>query len=530
MLRSAILISVFALAACTGRIDSPLVPLAPPTPIPEVVVPPQPEVCDLPNPLPSAPVPMRRLNTSHVELAVQDALGVSEKLSVSDERLFTFRSNISSPVDNSAVAAYFDFAEKVVDKVSLSPCTTAAVCKAWVVDDLGRKLFRRPLDGALRDRYLALFDKGVLKDGTAKDGAKWVLQAMLQSPAFLYLDEPTGTDGYLDGYAMAARLAQTFWSSNPDAALLDAAKNGQLDTADGVRARAAAMLVDPRSAHGFEAFVSQWLDLERLRQTDARPDLVALGPATLAALEQEPLEVFRLAIADRGSFSSLFTNPRTVPLPALTALYGTDIVSTVDGVTHLDPTRRAGLLTLPGVMASLSHAGATSPTLRGYAILANLMCTPPPPPPAGVNVTLPMTDPNATTRERLEAHFSAATCASCHKSMDGLGFAFERFDPTGATRALDKGRAIDDRSTFELGGQSFSVTGALELSAVLGQRKEVTECFAKQWSRYAAGIPEKPAARCFVKSLATNLNLKGGMSQMMVELAASDYLRKGAAP
>jgi len=51
----------------------------------------------------------------------------------------------------------------------------------------------------------------------------------------------------------------------------------------------------------------------------------------------------------------------------------------------LDPARRAGILSLAGVMAALAHAGTTSPTRRGYIVLANLLCTPFFPPPPGVN-------------------------------------------------------------------------------------------------------------------------------------------------
>lgn len=526
--------------ACTGRIemppDLPMLPGQPGEPntpeIPGQPDPePQPEVCEVPNPLPSAPVPMRRLTVSHVEQAVKDALGVGLALGgVPDERLFTFKSNISAPVDDSAINAYFDYAEKVSEQASYAKCTAAAACKTWLLDDVGPKLFRRPLEGELRTRYGALFDKGLAQGGTPVEGAKWLVQAMLQSPAFLYFDEPKAADGLLDGYAVATRLAQMFWGTNPDAALLAAAKAGELSTPEGVRAQAAKMVDDARSAHGFEVFVSQWLDLERLHSLDARPDLVKLGAPALAALEAEPVEVFRLAIKNQGSLGALFTAPRTVPLAALSTLYGTDIVSTTATETTLDPARRAGLLTLPGVMASLSHAGATSPTLRGHAILSSILCTPPAPPPAGVSVTLPETDPNASTRERLEAHFSDPSCASCHKTMDGMGFAFEHYDAVGAWRDLDKGKTIDDRSEFFLNGTEVKVKGAIELSKVLGGRAEVRECFTKQWTRYATGIPEKPIAKCFLRDLSKKLESAGGMRELMVELAASEYVRKGAAP
>ncbi len=45
---------------------------------------------------PGAPVPMRRLTAAQAERAVSDVLGVGIDLKVADERLFTFRSNVTS--------------------------------------------------------------------------------------------------------------------------------------------------------------------------------------------------------------------------------------------------------------------------------------------------------------------------------------------------------------------------------------------------------------------------------------------------
>ncbi len=521
---------VALLAGCQGSSQTEVRTTAPVGSLDQPPLADLPDVCAQAPAVPPAPVPLRRLNRTHVEASVKDVLGVTATLAVADERLFTFRSNVSSPVDGAAIQAYFDFAEGVVTKTSLAPCTAAATCKTWLLDDIGRRLFRRPIEGAQRTRYLALFDAGAAQGGTPQEGAKWVLEALLQSPAFLYLDEPVNPAGYLDGYAVASRLAMAFWGANPDAALLAEAARGALDTSDGVRARAKLMLADARSARGLEAFVNQWLDLERLRQTDARPDLVALGAPALDAMEREPSALLRLALLEGGGLPRLFTSTRTVTSAALASLYGADIVSSSGGATELNPARRSGLLTLPGVVASLAHANETSPTLRGFAVLSSVMCMPPSPPPAGVSVTLPPPTPGATTRERLEQHFSAAACNSCHKSMDGMGFAFEHYDPVGRWRDQESGKPIDDRSDFNLGSEAFSVSGAVELSQLLSSRAEVAECFARQWTRYATGIPEQAEVACFMTGLAKSAGGSGGLEEMLLALASSDYVRKGKAP
>jgi len=225
---------------------------------------PNPDVLCTATTSPGARVPMRRLTASQVERTVADVLGVHADLHVSDEKLFAFKSNVSSSVDLASAHGYLDFAEEVVAAADRSACASAGDgCTAWLLDDVGARIFRRPLLDDERTRYQTAFDAGNVEAGPL-EGARWVLEAMLQSPSFLYLDEVTGEDGYLDGYSMASRLALTLWGSNPDVALLEKARLGELSSPERIRAQAESMLADPRSIGGLTDFVDQWLRLERL--------------------------------------------------------------------------------------------------------------------------------------------------------------------------------------------------------------------------------------------------------------------------
>lgn len=468
-----------------------------------------------------APVPMRRLNATQVERTVADVLGTSAKVAVTDEKLFTYRSNVSTSIDTAAARGYLDFAEAAAAATDLPGCDDAAKCEAYLLDDIAPRLFRRPLDDDQRARYRALYALG------GAEGARYVLEALLQSPSFLYLDEVEEADGYLDDYSVAARMALLLWGSNPDLALLEAAENGELSTAAQVEAQAERMLADPRVLGGLSDFVDQWLELARLAEGDARPDLAELGDEVIAALRDEPVQVFRDLLERGAGLPELLTTSRTVPLEPLASIYSADILSSSADERRLDPARRAGLLSLPGVMAALSHAEATSPTLRGYAVLANFLCTPPPPPPAGVNITLPEVGPDATSRERLEAHFSDPSCGACHRSMDGLGFAFESIDWLGRSRDEEHGRAIDDASMFVLGGEDVQVDGVAELAQVLAASDAVAACVAKQWARYATGVPETADADCLLQRLGSEIREDGGLRQMMITYLGSDWFRRG---
>jgi len=46
-------------------------------------------------------------------------------------------------------------------------------------------------------------------------------------------------------------------------------------------------------------------------------------------------------------------------------------------------------------------------------------------------------------RERMEEHRANASCASCHKIMDPIGFALENFDLTGKWRDTDSKTPVD---------------------------------------------------------------------------------------
>jgi len=180
---------------------------------------------------------------------------------------------------------------------------------------VGKRLFRRALTADERTRYQALFDAGVV-DGGASEGARWVLEALLQSPSFLYLDEVVEAEGTLDDLSMASRLAMTIWGSNPDAELLERAERGELSTPEQIRQEGERMLEHPRSVGGITDFVDQWLRLDKLNDPDARPDLEALGQETLAAMRSEPVQLFALLLHGEGNLQALFTTTQTAPLPS----------------------------------------------------------------------------------------------------------------------------------------------------------------------------------------------------------------------
>ncbi len=454
-------------------------------------------------PVTGAVVPMRRLTAPQLSATVQDVLGAFVEYPLADETLIGYRGNTSGSIDTTTARILMTSAEDVVEEVAAELAADTrcqADCASLLLDELGPRLFRRPLDDSTRARFEALHAQGVSAEGPA-GGVRWVLSAMLQSPRFLYMLEGDDGGGRLEPYSIASRLSYALWGGPPDQALLDDAAGGALDDDEGVRAAVERMLDDARFERGLEQFVEQWLSLEELHDPSVRPDIAALDAATQAALAREPVQLLAHHVRMGSSFAQVLQVSEVADEPALSELYGEDVLSSDGERAQLDPQRRAGLLTLPGVLAALSHAEQTSPTLRGRSVLSSLLCAPPPPPPPDVNPTLPPSMPGATTRERLEAHLTSETCAGCHRTMDGIGFAFERFDWLGRSRELDNGKPIDSSAELVIGEDEIMVEGAPELVQALSQRSEVAACMARHFSRFALSVGESDALACEIGEL-----------------------------
>jgi hypothetical protein len=481
-----------------------------------------PDACD-PALSTGAPVPVRRLSAPQLAATVHDVLGAQAAYPIADETLLGYRSNVTSALDATTARVMLTTAEQIADMAApslLGDCTSD--CGAALLDELGTRMFRRPLDADTRARFLALYEQGLAAEGTA-GGARWLLTAMLQSPRFVYMLEATDDSGRLDAFSIASRLSYALWAGPPDEELLQDAAAGALDDAQGIAAAAERMIDDDKLTRGLNDFVSQWLYLEHLELEASRPDIAELDDATKQALAREPVAMFADHVRRGASLAELLTATETPTEPALASLYGDDLLSTEDDRSRLDPERRIGLLALPGVLAALSHAEQTSPTLRGRAVLAGLLCRPPAPPPPNVNPTLPPSMPGATTRERLEQHFSDDACAGCHAAMDGIGFAFERFDWLGRSRALDNGREIDSSADFEIAGDAISVSGAPDMARALAEREDVAACVARHFSRFAVGVRETDGFECSLADMAAAAQGPRGLRAMLIAYVTSDW-------
>ncbi len=462
--------------------------------------------------------PLRRLTRSQYDHVVRDLLDIDTNPSAlfpADEKIGSFYSNGVAPVSDLLVEQYMSVSEElsttaVEDLSSLLPCDPTTMgedaCADEFIETFGRRALRRPLETDELEMMHALYAEGRDADGFA-NGIRLVVQAMLQSPYFLYHVElgQTGAPGDLTApltqYELASRLSFFLWDSMPDDALLDAAGAEALSTPEQLREHAERMLDDPRARDAIASFHLQWMHVDELAGVEKDPDLFpGFDDALRQAMEDETADFANWVILeDDGRLETLLTSSVSVIDGPLFDFYGVEPPAGHEpgDPVALDPTKRAGLLTHAGVLAKNAHVDQSSPVHRGVMVRQNVLCQTLPAPPADVDDTPPDPDPDSTTRERFDEHTKNPSCAACHKLIDGIGFGFEHYDAVGAWRDTDGNQSVD--ATGELlsaGDADGPFDGAVELAQRLAVSENVRECTSQQWFNFALGRVQGEADAC----------------------------------
>ena len=366
------------------------------------------------------------------------------------------------------------------------------------LESLAPRIWRRPLTGAELARYEGL---------EAEHGREVAVQALLASPHFWYRPELGDEQGRLTAYETASALSYFFWATMPDEELLQAAASGELDTLQGVDRQARRLLADPRSGEGLAAFAEQWLGIDGLPTATSE-----LDAATRAALIEETGRFVAEVVASGGTYADLVASDWTVADSYVARHYG---VEEPEDWSLVDlPGERAGVLGHGSVLAATSHSDQTSPVRRGLFVRERLLCQEYGTPPADAG-GVPDVDPDATTRERFEQHSSDPVCASCHDTIDPVGFGFEHFGPTGAWRDDDEGHPIDASGVVvdleDFGAGTEQPFGSLpELGALLARSERAPTCASDQLAAYAVGAE---AGGCLAE---------GPVEDWMIRLVCSD--------
>ncbi len=457
--------------------------------------------------------PIRRMTRFEYNTTVRDLLGdTTQPASTFPAEPESFDNQAAAQqVSDLLAEEYMKAAEGISERATanltalIPGCDPAAegddTCASHFIETFGKRAWRRPLDQGEIDRLKALYDSAIADPdmGTFTDGIELVIQAMLQSPHFLYRPEfgyadPIDVDVVkLTHWEMASKLSYMIWNTMPDDELFAAAEAGTLGTPEEIAAQARRMLADDRAKDAIRNFHRQWLKLVHIETVSKDTTVYPLYSDALRPLWKEEVERFieYVVLEDDGKLQTLLTAPYSFVNADLAAFYGADIVGPVPAgaafeKVSVDPAHRGGLLTQGALMATHAEGNQSSPVFRGKFVREQLLCQTLPLPPANLVIEPPELDPTKTTREQYEEIGANPDCASCHSLMNPLGFGFENFDGIGLWRDTQNGKPIDPtgeiNATEELNG---TFAGPLDLASKLAQSREVAECVATQWFKFS---------------------------------------------
>lgn len=345
-------------------------------------------------------------------------------------------------------------------------------CARSILSQLAHRAYRGAETAQDVDRLMGFYATG----GNFEGGIQNALERLLASPKVTFRVE-SAQNGAISNLELASRLSFFLWSSIPDNALLDLAKQGQLTRPEVLEAQVRRMLADPKGNALVKNFAGQWL---YLRNVDSMvpnsfgfPDF---DDNLRRAFRKETELFFESVVQEDRNVLDLMTANYTFLNERLARHYRVPYVygSHFRRVT-LDDQTRWGLLGKGSTLMVSSHTDRTSPVVRGKWILENLLGTPPPPPPAVVpplNESAQRGGRVLTMRERMVEHRDNPACSGCHTMMDPIGLSLENFDAIGAWRERDgAGSAPIDASGTLLDGSA--INGPVELRNALVKKPEV---------------------------------------------------------
>lgn len=443
-------------------------------------------------------------------------------------------------IDSRDWSDYRTAAEALAAQVTADPAQLARVYSgtdgAGFINAVGRRIYRRPLSPAETATYQKLFDTGPSQSGTQSafaKGAGLVLEAMLQSPHFLYRTELGAAGAPLSSYEIAAKLSLWLRDTTPDDALLDAAAGpGQLDTATGAAAIAQKMLDEPGAKAVMRKFHGVFLRFDRFAQ-------LSKGDGFNAALTPELAEssfLFFDKIFSQGlAVKDIFLSTKGFVGPNMAPLYGAGAPAPASGFVEqeLGANRPGYFLQLPFLILYSRPDGPDS-IHRGVNMSLDVLCAPLGEF-GGEIPKLPARLPKQTNRMRVDAHTTGCGTV-CHNNMiNPLGFAFENFDGMGQYRETELNGTdelpIDSSGSFAFVDGTKSYKNASELMQVLASDPQPHLCYSKRLASFALQRDIIDTDLPLLAELSSVSTSGSSVKQVMVDLVKQDAfrVRSGAA-
>ncbi len=494
-------------------------------------------------PINPGPSPVRRMTSVQYINTIEELFGGMVTASEGFPQTVTISgfSSYAGPnvVSASSVQVIMETTEAVAQQVGenlgqIAPCQgELEACTEAFIDKFGTKIYRRPLREDEKETLVGLIGQ-LPANATYNERIVLLVETMLQSPQFLYIDPEEGeaVEGSpgvvaLSSYALASRLSYFLWDSMPDEALLERAALGGLNTPEVIWEEVDRMLDDPRAREMVARFHREWLHLYRLEGIEKDPSIYPLFDTKLIAAMIEEIDrvTTHVVFETPGHFRNLLDTTTSFVNPKLAQLYQTPY-DPANGSAWIETklgSERKGVLNRAAFTTAHAYPHASSPIHRGHFILESVLCQKMVIPPFEIS-ELPEAA-NGTVKDRLALHSEDPVCASCHERMDPLGLAFEHFDGVGAWReTYEDGQSVNAKGTLTSPALSFK--NSASLTDQLKNLELVRDCYATQWTRYALGRSEQAADACSIGSVRQSFSLGGGTVQGLIHaITQSDSFR-----
>ena len=274
---------------------------------------------------------------------------------------------------------------------------------------------------------------------------------------------------------------------------------GELQRQEVLSAQVNRMLDSELTKRFCDSFPAQWLQLEQI--VSATPDPKLFPEYYFAKynagmnLMAEPLLLFETVLVEDLSILQFIDSDFSYRSPMLTTWYDAAKPVAFHGPGALvfkrvpiTDRRQGGIFTNAAIMTMTSRSDQTQPITRGAWVATVILNDPPEPPPADVPLLQKVDDPanELSIKEKFAAHQENASCASCHRKIDPLGFVLENYNPVGFWRdEYRDGKPVESNGVL-LGQHAFSNIVEFK-DALLLEKDRFTSALAKHLLTYALG-------------------------------------------
>ncbi len=415
------------------------------------------------------------------------------------------------------------------------------------IEKLGKWILRGPLEDHEINAYRGISTAVAASGGNFDEAIGFIVEAMLQSPRFMYLVEgqnKTGTPVRINDYELASRISYIIWGAPPDRQLMQAADEHELGDPARTAAQVRRMLADPRARKRSERFAYEWLHLERLKHlTPDKKRFPGWNSQLADDMSAETIAFFRditwqqkRPLADLLNAQFTYATQRLAEHYRFSADGGKPSGETVktrpekNGLTRYDLSAipsRGGLLT-HGSVLTIGGENASMVT-RGLFILHDLLRGTIKDPPPGTDTTPMPSKPGQSQRTIAEMRINDKACGGCHTKFEPLAFGLERYDGLGTFRKHDRfENLLREDGELLLPGKVKPIPykSSAELMDILAGNDRVAENITWKLTQFALGRPlAGPDVPILKKIHAQSLKNGGKYTDTMTAIVLSDLVR-----